>query len=164
MAISSNVSNLISLMENDIPGTSLLGRKPEELKNSELKFWLKCHGDAGKGLKAKAELVRRANEYIQTGKDKQVVDPDPHKTYSHRKEKQGTSSGPDTKSNELVQFRSSGWGTSLQKMPMFMWLEMNCHVVKSGKAITNVEYHTVLTGLVKARRFCDDEYLKDLNV
>ena len=116
-------------MENDIPGTSFLGRKPEELKNSELKFWHKCRGDTGKGLKTKAELVRRACEYIQMGKDKQVVDPDPHKTYSRGKEKQGTSSGPDTKSNELVQFPSSGWGTSLQKMPMFTRLEMNCHVV-----------------------------------
>ena len=34
------------LTENDIPGASLLGRKPEELKISEIKFWLKCCGDA----------------------------------------------------------------------------------------------------------------------
>ena len=67
------------LTENDIPGASLLGRKPEELKISELKFWLKCRGDAGKGLKMKAELVKRVYEYVRTGKDKQVVDPDPHK-------------------------------------------------------------------------------------
>ena len=49
----SNVSNPIFLTENDISGASLLGRKPEELKFSELKFWLKCRGDAGKGLKTK---------------------------------------------------------------------------------------------------------------
>ena len=90
----------ISLTENDIPGASLLGRKPEELKISELKFWLKCRGDVGKGLKTKAELVK----YIRTGKDKQVVDPDPHKIYSRRKEKQGTTSEPDTEINESVQF------------------------------------------------------------
>ena len=36
------------LTENDIPGASLLGRKPEELKISEIKFWLKCCGDAVK--------------------------------------------------------------------------------------------------------------------
>ena len=35
-------------------------------------------------------------EYIRTSKDKQVVDPDPHKIYSRRKEKQGTTSEPDT--------------------------------------------------------------------
>ena len=66
------------LSENDISGASLLGRKPEELKNSELKFWLKCRGDTGKGLKTKAELVKRVYEYIRSGKDKQIIDPDPH--------------------------------------------------------------------------------------
>ena len=45
------------LEEQDIPGASLCGRKPSELKNEELKFWLKCRGDPGKGLKTKAELV-----------------------------------------------------------------------------------------------------------
>ena len=47
------------LEENDIPGASLCGRKPSELKNEELKFWLKCRGDPAKGLKTKAELVKR---------------------------------------------------------------------------------------------------------
>ena len=46
-------------MENDIPGASLLRRKPEELKISEIKFWFKCFGDTGKGSKTKAELVKR---------------------------------------------------------------------------------------------------------
>ena len=46
-------------MENDIPGASLAGRKPAQLKNEELRFWLKCRGDPGKGLKTKAELVKR---------------------------------------------------------------------------------------------------------
>jgi len=49
----------VVLTENDIPGASLLGRKPEELKNEELKFWLKCRGDPAKGLKTKAQLVKR---------------------------------------------------------------------------------------------------------
>ena len=47
----SSDSNAIPLTENDIPGASLLGRKPKALKNSELKFWLKCRGDTRKGLK-----------------------------------------------------------------------------------------------------------------
>ena len=70
------VSNPTFLTENDIPGASLLGRNPEELKTSELRFWLKCRGDVAKGLKTKAELVKQLK---QTGKDKHVVDPDPHK-------------------------------------------------------------------------------------
>lgn len=54
--IQTRVSNLT---EEDIPGAALLGRKPSELKNEELKFWLKCRGDPAKGLKTKAELVKR---------------------------------------------------------------------------------------------------------
>ena len=42
-----NISNSTFLTENDIPGASLLGRKPEELTISELNFWHKCCGDAG---------------------------------------------------------------------------------------------------------------------
>lgn len=47
------------LTEEDIPGASLHGQKPSELKNDELKFWLRCRGDRAKGLKTKAELVKR---------------------------------------------------------------------------------------------------------
>ncbi|KAL9967600.1 hypothetical protein ACROYT_G025862 [Oculina patagonica] len=159
---STSDSDVISLTEDDIPGASLLGRKPEELKNSELKFWLKCRGDTGKGLKTKAELVKRVHEYIRTGKDKEVVDPDPHKIYSRRKQKQGTRSELDKESTEAVEFPSSGWGSSLEKMPMFTRLQMNHHVLKTGKAIGNVDHHTVPTGLVKAMRFLDDEYLEDI--
>ena len=52
-------TNVAVLTEDDIPGASLPGRKPSELKNDELKFWLRCRGDPGKGLKTKAELVKR---------------------------------------------------------------------------------------------------------
>lgn len=54
-----NSKSSVALSEGDIPGSSLLGRKPEELKNSELEFWLKCRGDSAKGLKTKAQLVKR---------------------------------------------------------------------------------------------------------
>ena len=47
------------LSEEDIPGASLNGRKPAELKNDDLKFWLKCRGDFAKGLKTKAQLIKR---------------------------------------------------------------------------------------------------------
>ena len=57
--MASTVSTSVSVTENDIPGASLAGRKPAQLKNEELRFWLKCRGDPGKGLKTKAELVKR---------------------------------------------------------------------------------------------------------
>ena len=103
------------LEENDIPGVSLCGRNPSELKNEELKFWLKCRGDPAKGLKTKAELVKRweitlfplpsslasrclrrfevrfysflrVEEYIRSGRDRSIVDPDPNGLYTKRKQ------------------------------------------------------------------------------
>lgn len=162
MMASSSSSNAITLTENDIPGASLFGRKPEELSNSELKFWLKCRGDTCKGLKTKAELVKRVCDYIKTGKDKKIVDPDPHNIYSRRKEKQTTSTDLSDDGEVSVEFPSAGWGSSLEKMPMFTRVEMNSFVMKSGKAIANKDHHTVPTGLIKARRFLDDEYLEEI--
>ena len=37
--LQSNSSNAILLTEEDIPGASLLGRKPKELKTAELRLW-----------------------------------------------------------------------------------------------------------------------------
>ena len=42
------------LTEDDVPGSSLDGRDANRLKNSGLKFWLKCRGDSSKGLSTKA--------------------------------------------------------------------------------------------------------------
>ena len=162
MMASSSSSNAITLTENDIPGASLLGRKPEELLNSELKFWLKCRGDTGKGLKTKAELVKRIYDYIKTGKDKEIVDPDPHNIYSRRKEKQTTSTDLSENGEVSVEFPSAGWGSSLEKMSMFTRVEMNSFVMKSGKAMANKDHYTVPTGLIKARCFLDDEYLEEI--
>ena len=53
------VSGALFLTEDDIPGSSLKGRDANRLKNSELKFWLKCCGDTCKGLSTKAQLCKR---------------------------------------------------------------------------------------------------------
>lgn len=44
------------LTENDIPGFSLSGGRPSELKNDER---LKCRNDSAIGLRTKAQLVKR---------------------------------------------------------------------------------------------------------
>ena len=49
----------VFLKEEDIPGSSLAGRNPAQLKNEELRFWLKCRNDPAKGLRTKAQLVKR---------------------------------------------------------------------------------------------------------
>ena len=49
----------VFLNEEDILGSSLAGRNPAQLKNEELRFWLKCRNDPAKGLRTKAQLVKR---------------------------------------------------------------------------------------------------------
>ena len=54
------MSGVWFLTEDDIPGSSLIGRGANRLKNSELKFWLKCRADSCKGLSGtKAQLCKR---------------------------------------------------------------------------------------------------------
>ena len=47
----------MALEEKDIPGASLCGRDPSDLKIPELKRWLACRGTPLKGKKA--DLVTR---------------------------------------------------------------------------------------------------------
>ena len=42
-----------------VPGSFLNARRPSESKNDELRFWLKCRNDSGKGLCTKAQLLKR---------------------------------------------------------------------------------------------------------
>ena len=59
MASTSRDSDAVILTEDDIPGADLAGRNPSSLTNEELKFWLRCRGDSLKGLKTKAQLIKR---------------------------------------------------------------------------------------------------------
>lgn len=54
-----SIRSVIKLTKEDIPGASLVGRLLLQLKIEELKFWLLCRGDYCKGLKTKAEFVKR---------------------------------------------------------------------------------------------------------
>ena len=49
----------VFLKEEDVPGSSLAGRNPAQLKNEELRFWVKCRNDPAKGLRTKAQLVKQ---------------------------------------------------------------------------------------------------------
>lgn len=59
MAAIPGTSRSVVVLTEEIPGASLDGQKQTELKNEELRFWLQCRGDPGKGLKMKEELVKR---------------------------------------------------------------------------------------------------------
>ena len=45
------------LTEDDVPGAYLKGRKAEQLKNDELKRWLKCRGASVSGTRM--QLLQR---------------------------------------------------------------------------------------------------------
>ncbi|CAH3169650.1 unnamed protein product, partial [Pocillopora meandrina] len=166
MAAHGSVSSRLSqsLTEEDIPGASLQGRNPTILKTDELRFWLKCRGDPAKGLKTKAQLSKRVLEYVASGRDKDVVDPDKNLIYTRRKARQEQLAQSDAMPEEsTVKFPSAGWSTSLQRMPLFTRAEMDLHISKSGKNFDrNKQNHAVPTSMKKAKTFLDDEYLKDL--
>ena len=61
------------LTEDDVPGASLSTRNPEQLKNEELRFWLRYRGDVGKGLKTKAEFSKEVTCYLHRSNYEKVT-------------------------------------------------------------------------------------------
>lgn len=102
---------------------------------------------------------------MASGRDKDVVDPDENLIYTRRKQRQEklqTRNDPLLKESP-VRFPSTGWSTSLQRMPLFTKAEMDLHVSQSGKTIDrSKQSHTVPTSMRKAKTFLEDEYLKDV--
>ena len=98
------------------------------------------------------------------------MDPDPNGLYTKRKQQRigigATSSVTDSSNGDAnklsVKYPSDGWSTSLEKMPMFTWAEMNEHIARSGKSISNIQHHSVPTSLRKAKTFLEDEYLREI--
>ena len=77
----------------------------------------------------------RVLEYVVSGRDKDVVDPDQNLIYTRRKQRQKqlqTQSDPLPKKS-TVKFPSTGWSTSLQRMPLFTKAEMDLQVSQYGK-------------------------------
>lgn len=114
-------------------------------------------------------LFNRVHEYIRTGRDKNIVDPSPHKVYSRRKEsenqrKELESTNRNETAKERVKFPDDEkvWSSSLDTMPLFTRAHMDNHIKKSGKNIANKEHHSIPTGLRKAKTFLEDEYLESI--
>ena len=85
------------------------------------------------------------------------MDPDPNGLYTKRKQQRigigATSSVTDSSNGDAnkpsVKYPSDGWSTSLEKMPMFTRAEMNEHIARSGKSISDIQHHSVPTSLRK---------------
>ena len=98
------------------------------------------------------------------------MDPDPNGLYTKRKQQRigigATSSVTDSSNGDAnkpsVKYPSDGWSTSLEKIPMFTRAEMNEHIARSGKSISNIQHHSVPTSLRKAKTFLEDEYLREI--
>ena len=92
-------------------------------------------------------MISRVEEYIRSGKDRNIIDPDPNGLYTKRKQQRhGVSSSTDPLNTDLVagsdqasqvhvSYPENGWGCSLPKMPMFTRAKMDKHIVKSGKTL-----------------------------
>lgn len=52
----------VNLSQDDTPSVSSEGRNPGELNNDALRFWQKCRGDKYKGLKTKAQVLKRTGQ------------------------------------------------------------------------------------------------------
>ena len=112
------------------------------------------------------------DEYIKSGRDKTIVDPDENKIFSKRKarkhnltsdEIQPNINKPENAATDPVVYPENGWSTSLSRMPFFTRAEMNLHISKSGKSFDpQSKNHTVPTCIRKAKTFLDDEYLKEI--
>ena len=107
----------------------------------------------------------RVLEYVASGREKDVVDPDQNLIYTRRKQRQEQlQTHSDLLPKEsTVKFPSTGWSTSLQRMPLFTKAEMDLHISQSGKNIDrNKQNHAVPTSMKKAKTFLEDEYLRDI--
>ena len=108
----------------------------------------------------------RVEEYIASGRDKFIVDPDPNQIYTKRKARECSISlpGPSSQNDAAprVKYPTTGWGKALEKLPLFTKAEMKKHVENSGKRIGNAEHHSVPTSLKRAKTFLQDEYLKEI--
>jgi hypothetical protein len=101
-----------------------------------------------------------------------IVDPDESMMYTKRKLHQlhmastttstsmpSTSLGPLTQTKHTLKFPTDGWGTSLSKAPFFSRVEIDKHIKESGKNVGGGSYHTLPTGLMRAKAYLQDEYL-----
>ncbi|CAH3019257.1 unnamed protein product [Porites evermanni] len=92
---SKNKSLPTILTEDDVPGASLKGRKPEQLKNDELKGWLRCGGGSVSGTGV--QLLERVKDYISSGLHLKVTDPDRGIHCIRKKQFEGTGNERDDK-------------------------------------------------------------------
>ena len=111
-----------------------------------------------------SRLYCRVEDYVKSGKDKMVIDPDPDEIYTKRKSRvlNLPNHAAPLELTLSVKYPNDNWGKSLERMPSFMRAEMNQHVANSGKRVTSTDHHSIPTNLRKAKTFLNYEYLKEI--
>ena len=104
---------------------------PGLLTVPELKRWLACHGASRCGRKA--ELVLRVSEYILTGLDKDLVDPDGGANIERKRaklEKAGLSSSEHPNLQCAGRAPETGWSKSLRNLPAVSFASLYHHFME----------------------------------
>ena len=108
----------------------------------------------------------RVEEYVASGRGKFIVDPDPNQIYTKRKARECFISVPDYSSQmrdvPTINYPTTGWGQSLEKLPLFTKAKMKKHREFWKKYGKRRAPHSVPTSLRRAKTFLQDEYLKNI--
>ena len=92
-------------------------------------------------LRLTCNSIFRVEEYITSGRDKTIVDPEPTGLYTKRKQQIEDSLNTDPVAKvDVANYPESGWGNSLEKMPMFTRAEMNEHIARSERIAFDSDY------------------------
>lgn len=119
-----------------------------------------------------ASFSPRVNDYLEAKIEHLLVDPDVNLVCTKRKRRllglddaldpNTPNSSAPSDSTKKVSFPTDGWGTAVAKSPLFTCTEMDRHIANSGKKHQHSEYHSLPTGLRKAKAFLADEYLHEI--
>lgn len=120
------------LAESDILGASLGEKQPEDLNKDALKRWLVCCGAAVFGTKP--QLVEQVKDYIATGLDSKLVDPD--NGVSLQAKRGRLNLVPDGKENLSPMVPKEGWSKTVSGMPALHFLQIQDYLIYN-KAVTS---------------------------
>ena len=135
-------------------------------------FWVKVLWRFVQRIAHKVQLCKQCWVHKTITIKHGLVNPDVNFVYTRRKRQllgQEDALNPNTPNSSApsnntkkIAFPTDGCGTALAKSPLFTCAEMDRHIANSGKKHQNSEYHSLPTGLRKAKAFLADKYLHEI--
>ena len=68
---------------------------------------------------------------IDSGRENQLVDPDPDRIYSKRKQRRGKTQDVKLDNQPSLKYPTNGWSDDLSRMPSFTRAEVRAHISQS---------------------------------